>query len=150
VQIVELEHSSAAYPASVRPIQNSARAERVDDSRAHLGIGHDALAADEAEGHRQASMTAEIAAQGRAARIELLAEEKAMTRARDARNAKHRELPMVRIDKDYAFDGPHGTAGLLDLFEGRRQLIVGHFMFDPTWDDGCSSCSAGADEVSRA
>jgi len=54
---------------------------------------------------------------------------------------------MVRIDKDYVFDGPAGNASLLDLFEGRRQLIVGHFMFDPSWDDGCPSCSAGADEV---
>ena len=84
----------------------------------------------------------------RAARIELLAEEKAMTRARDALNVKRRELPMVAIEKDYVFQGPSGDVGLVDLFEGRRQLIVGHFMFDPSWDDGCPSCSAGADEVS--
>ncbi len=83
-----------------------------------------------------------------AARKELLAEEKAMTRARDALNTKRRELPMVRIDKDYVFEGPEGTAGLPDLFEGRRQLIVQHFMFDPSWDEGCPSCSAGADEIS--
>jgi predicted dithiol-disulfide oxidoreductase (DUF899 family) len=88
------------------------------------------------------------AAQWRAARVELLAEEKAMTRARDALNAKRRGLPMVRVDKVYAFEGPAGKASLLDLFDGRRQLIVGHFMFDPRWDDGCPSCSAGADEVS--
>ena len=82
------------------------------------------------------------------ARKELLAEEKALTRARDALNAKRRELPMVRIDKQYVFDGPRGEVGLLDLFEGRRQLIVQHFMFDPSWDDGCPSCTAGADEMS--
>jgi len=84
----------------------------------------------------------------RAARIELLAEEKAMTRARDALNAKRRRMPMVEVVKDYVFEGPQGEARLLDLFEGRRQLIVGHFMFDPSWEDGCPSCSAGADEVS--
>jgi len=84
----------------------------------------------------------------RSARIELLAEEKEMTRARDALSTKRRELPMVEIDEDYVFEGPGGNASLLDLFEGRLQLIVGHFMFDPSWDDGCSSCSAGADEVS--
>lgn len=84
----------------------------------------------------------------RAARKELLAEEKAMTRARDALNTKRRELPMVEIDKEYTFEGPEGKASLLDLFEGRRQLIVGHFMCDPDWEEGCPSCSAGADEVS--
>jgi len=85
----------------------------------------------------------------RAARVELLAEEKAMTRARDALNAKRRQLPMVEIDKQYVFEGPDGPASLLDLFAGRHQLIVQHFMFDPTWDDGCPSCSAGADEISK-
>lgn len=84
-----------------------------------------------------------------AARKELLAEEKAMTRARDKLNVKRRELPMVRITKDYVLDGPGGKATLLDLFEGRLQLIVSHFMFDPEWDDGCPSCSAGADEMSQ-
>src|SRR4051794_14360850 len=83
----------------------------------------------------------------RAARIELLAEEKAMTRARDALNVKRRELPMVEITKDYVFEGPDGKVGLVDLFEGRLQLIVGHFMFDPSWEDGCPSCTAGADEI---
>jgi predicted dithiol-disulfide oxidoreductase (DUF899 family) len=82
------------------------------------------------------------------ARKELLAEEKELTRRRDALNARRRRLPMVEIDKPYAFTGPQGHASLLDLFEGRRQLIVGHFMFDPRWEDGCPSCSAGADEVS--
>jgi predicted dithiol-disulfide oxidoreductase (DUF899 family) len=83
-----------------------------------------------------------------AARRELLAEEKEMTRRRDALNAKRRRLPMVEIEKDYVFTGPGGQATLLDLFDGRRQLIVRHFMFDPTWDDGCTSCTAGADEIS--
>ena len=55
---------------------------------------------------------------------------------------------MVEIVEDYVFTGPDGEARLLDLFEGRRQLILGHFMFDPSWDDGCPSCSAGADEIS--
>jgi predicted dithiol-disulfide oxidoreductase (DUF899 family) len=82
------------------------------------------------------------------ARKELLAEEKAMTRQRDALSARRRALPMVEITKDYRFTGPDGPAGLADLFEGRSQLIVGHFMFDPAWEDGCPSCSAGADEVS--
>ena len=83
-----------------------------------------------------------------AARKELLDEEKRLTRERDALNVRRRELPMVEITKPYAFTGPEGEAGLADLFEGRRQLIVGHFMFDPEWEDGCPSCSAGADEVS--
>jgi predicted dithiol-disulfide oxidoreductase (DUF899 family) len=83
-----------------------------------------------------------------AARKDLLAEEKAMTRARDALNTRRRELPMVKVEKTYTFTGPEGTVGLGDLFFGRRQLIVQHFMFDPSWDDGCSSCTAAADEVS--
>jgi len=55
---------------------------------------------------------------------------------------------MVRIERDYVFEGPDGSARLLDLFDGRRQLIVQHFMFDPSWEDGCPSCSAAADEIS--
>src|SRR5256714_8999024 len=83
-----------------------------------------------------------------AARKALLAEEKEMTRQRDALNAKRRRLPMVAVEKDYVFTGPDGQATLLDLFEGRRQLIVRHFMFDPSWEDGCPSCSAGVAEFS--
>jgi predicted dithiol-disulfide oxidoreductase (DUF899 family) len=82
------------------------------------------------------------------ARKELLAEEKAMTRARDELNTKRRELPMVKVDEDYVFDSPSGTRSLRELFDGRRQLIVQHFMFDPAWDDGCPSCTAAADESS--
>jgi predicted dithiol-disulfide oxidoreductase (DUF899 family) len=83
------------------------------------------------------------------ARKALLEKEKAMTRARDALNVERRMLPMVRIEKDYVFEGPNGKASLLDLFEGRVQLIVGHFMFDPRWENGCPGCSADADEISE-
>jgi predicted dithiol-disulfide oxidoreductase (DUF899 family) len=83
-----------------------------------------------------------------AARKELLVREKELTRKRDALSSDRRRLPMVRIEKEYEFEGPGGRAGLIDLFEGRRQLIVGHFMFDPSWEEGCPSCSAGADEIS--
>lgn len=83
-----------------------------------------------------------------AARKELLAREKAATRARDELNAARRSLPMVEIDKEYVFEGPHGKVTLLDLFEGRHQLIVQHFMFGPDWDAGCPSCTAGSDEIS--
>jgi predicted dithiol-disulfide oxidoreductase (DUF899 family) len=83
------------------------------------------------------------------ARKRLLEQEKDLTRKRDALNAERRRMPMVRIDKEYVLEGPDGPASLLDLFEGRRQLIVGHFMFDPRWEDGCPSCTAAADEVSR-
>jgi predicted dithiol-disulfide oxidoreductase (DUF899 family) len=76
-----------------------------------------------------------------AARRELLAKEKEATRTRDALRAERSALPMVRIEKAYEFEGPGGAVTLLDLFEGRRQLIVYHFMFDPSWDDGCSSCT---------
>lgn len=82
------------------------------------------------------------------ARTELLAAEKDLTRQRDALNTRRRELPMVPVDKDYVFEGPKGTVGLLDLFEGRRQLIIYHFMFHPEWEDGCPSCTAGTDEIS--
>jgi predicted dithiol-disulfide oxidoreductase (DUF899 family) len=84
-----------------------------------------------------------------AARRDLLDKEKELTRARDALNTERRRLPMVLVEKDYRFEGPAGEVGLLDLFEGCTQLIVGHFMFDPEWQDGCPSCSAGAEEMSR-
>ncbi|HYY74432.1 MAG TPA: DUF899 family protein, partial [Solirubrobacterales bacterium] len=66
-------------------------------------------------------------AEWQAARDKMLVKEKQATRARDALAAERRRLPMVRIDKDYVFDGPEGKASLLDLFEGRRQLIIYHF-----------------------
>jgi predicted dithiol-disulfide oxidoreductase (DUF899 family) len=83
-----------------------------------------------------------------AARKELLEKEKELTRQRDALNIERRNLPMVEIEKDYAFDGPNGKVHLIDMFEGRRQLIIYHFMFGPEWEDGCPSCTAGTDEIS--
>ena len=83
-----------------------------------------------------------------AARRELLEKEKDLTRQRDRLNTERRELPMVEVTKPYEFEGPGGTRSLLDLFEGRPQLIVYHFMFHPEWDDGCPSCTAGTDELS--
>lgn len=74
-------------------------------------------------------------------RKELLAEEKALTQHLDRVNAARRRLPMVKLDKAYTFEGPGGQAGLLDLFQGRRQLIVYHFMFDPAWEKGCMGCT---------
>ena len=84
-----------------------------------------------------------------AARKELLVKEKELTRARDRVNADRRRLPMVRVDKAYAFDGPDGPVSLLDLFEGRQQLVLHHFMFDPAWDQACASCSSAADGIGR-
>ena len=81
------------------------------------------------------------------ARKELLAREKQLTRQRDALNADRRRLPMVEIDKDYFFEGPAGRASLLDLFDGRRQLIVYHFMFAPEWEEGCPSCTGYVDAL---
>jgi predicted dithiol-disulfide oxidoreductase (DUF899 family) len=84
-----------------------------------------------------------------AARKALLAEEKEFTRARDRLNAQRRALPWVKVDKAYVFDGPRGKATLADLFAGRSQLIVQHFMFAPDWNEGCKSCSFWADGFER-
>ncbi len=90
-------------------------------------------------------------AEWQAAREKLLLKEKAATRARDALAAERRRLPMVRIDKDYVFEGSAGKASLLDLFDGRRQLIVYHFMFAPGvegWPSaGCPGCSMFVDQI---
>jgi predicted dithiol-disulfide oxidoreductase (DUF899 family) len=75
------------------------------------------------------------------ARKELLVKEKEFTRARDALSARRRELPMVKIERSYVFEGPNGPASLRDFFGKHRQLIVYHFMFDPAWAEGCKSCS---------
>ena len=83
-----------------------------------------------------------------AARRALLAKEKELTRQRDALNTERRNLPMVEIIEDYVLDGSQGPTPLRDVFEGRRQLIVYHFMFEPEWEDGCPSCTAGTDELS--
>lgn len=84
------------------------------------------------------------------ARKALLTEEKKLTRHRDQINAMRRRLPMVRVDKDYTFEGPEGALSLRDLFGETRQLLIGHFMFDPSWENGCSSCTHLADEISPA
>ncbi len=76
-----------------------------------------------------------------AARRAHLEQEKALTKESDRVNAERRRLPMVKLEKSYVFSGPDGERSLLDLFEGRRQLIVYHFMFDPEWDEGCSGCT---------
>lgn len=86
-------------------------------------------------------------AEWRAARQELLVKEKAATRARDALNAERRRLPMVAVDREYVFEGGDGKVALADLFEGRRQLVVYHFMFAPEWDAGCRSCSGFLDQI---
>ncbi|MFI9384578.1 DUF899 domain-containing protein [Kutzneria sp. NPDC052558] len=82
-----------------------------------------------------------------AERKALLAREEQLAAAYEAVRAARRELPMVRVDKDYVYEGEHGKATLLDLFEGRRQLIVYHFMFDPSWDQGCKWCSYLVDNI---
>ncbi|MGH7897535.1 MAG: DUF899 domain-containing protein [Candidatus Binatia bacterium] len=77
----------------------------------------------------------------------LRAKEKAQTRARDALAAERRRLPRVRIDKDYVFDGLKGKARLVDLFDGRRQLVLYHFMFGPNQEVGCDGCSMFVDQL---
>ena len=84
------------------------------------------------------------------ARRAFLLEEKAFTRARDELARKRRELPWVRIDKRYEFDAPNGCETLGDLFAGRSQLIIQHFMFGPGWEEGCVGCSFNADHVDGA
>jgi predicted dithiol-disulfide oxidoreductase (DUF899 family) len=83
------------------------------------------------------------------ARKDLLKEEKEVTLRQEALNARRRELPMVKLDKDYVFEGPDGKASLLDIFERRRQLIVYHFMFGPDDDEGHNSCSLMVDNISH-
>jgi predicted dithiol-disulfide oxidoreductase (DUF899 family) len=82
-----------------------------------------------------------------AASKQLLAKEKEFTRQRDALNSERRGLPMVEIDKKYFFEGADGTGSLLGLFEGRGQLLIYHFMFDPAWEEGCRSCSLLVDSI---
>jgi predicted dithiol-disulfide oxidoreductase (DUF899 family) len=82
------------------------------------------------------------------ARTQLLRKEKQLTAERDRLNTERRNLPMVEVVDDYRFDGPGGQVSLLDMFEGRRQLIIYHFMFGPDWDEGCPSCTAGTEEMS--
>ncbi|MFZ3234377.1 MAG: thioredoxin family protein [Stellaceae bacterium] len=82
-----------------------------------------------------------------AERIKLLAEEKQLTRERDRLSAARRALPWMRVEKHYVFDTPQGKRTLADLFEGRSQLVVDHFMLGPGWGEGCIGCSFGADHI---
>src|SRR5262245_13929606 len=84
------------------------------------------------------------------ARKALLAEEKALTKARDRIAQARRDLPWVKIEKRYEFDTADGKQTLADLFEGRSQLIVQHFMFGPDWKAGCPGCSFSADHADAA
>jgi predicted dithiol-disulfide oxidoreductase (DUF899 family) len=88
-----------------------------------------------------------------AALEEMLVKEKALTRARDALAAERRRMPRMAVEKDYGFEGPDGRVSLLDLFDGRRQLVVYRFFFEPGvmgWpDSGCRGCSFGADQVAH-
>src|SRR4051812_9251945 len=78
-----------------------------------------------------------------------LAHKKEYTRARDRLSEERRALPWVKVDKSCVFDGPDGKQTLADLFSGRNQLVVQHFMFAPDWDEGCKSCSFWADGFER-
>src|SRR6185437_9850694 len=80
-------------------------------------------------------------------RKKLLAQEKELTKQRDCINAERRRLPMVKIEKNYVFEGPNGKRTFKDLFDCRRQLIVYHFMFDPNWDKGCPACTRHVDAI---
>jgi predicted dithiol-disulfide oxidoreductase (DUF899 family) len=84
------------------------------------------------------------------ARRDLLAREKELTRLRDEVSRHRRELPWVKIEKEYVFDGPNDKETLADLFEDRSQLVVYHFMFGPDWEEGCKSCSYLADHFDGA
>ena len=96
------------------------------------------------EGHRVVSHEEWLAA-----RKELLRKEKELTRLRDELSRQRRDLPWERVDKTYRFDGPDGQETLSQLFAGRSQLVVYHFMFDPAWEAGCKSCSFWADNFDR-
>ena len=85
-----------------------------------------------------------------AARQQLLLREKEFTRLRDQLNAERLALPWVRIEKPYVFEGPNGRETLTDLFDGRSQLVVKHFMFGPDWTDGCVGCSFELDNLAGA
>ena len=80
-------------------------------------------------------------------RKKLLAKEKELTRQKDRVNAERRRLPMVKVTKDYTFNGPEGKVSLLDLFKDHRQLIVHHFMFGPDWEKGCPGCTGHVNAI---
>src|SRR2546421_6519811 len=81
------------------------------------------------------------------ARKALLAKEKEFTRQRDELSRRRRELPWVTVDKNYVFEGTTGKESLAELFDGRSQLIIYHFMLGPGWEEGCKSCSFLADHI---
>ena len=85
-----------------------------------------------------------------AARKKLLVKEKRLTRERDALAAERRQLPWVKVEKNYVFEGPNGKVTLADLFDGKSQLIIYHFMFGPDWQEGCPSCSFNMDHTDGA
>jgi predicted dithiol-disulfide oxidoreductase (DUF899 family) len=85
-----------------------------------------------------------------AARKQLLAREKELTRLRDRLHAERQRLPWTKVDKEYVFDGPAGQQTLAELFDGRSQLIVKHFMMGPGWEEGCVGCSFSSDLVDGA
>src|ERR1700683_4034948 len=85
-----------------------------------------------------------------AARKKLLAKEKQLTRERDALAAERRQLPWVKVEKNYVFDGPNGKVTLADLFMGNSQLIIYHLMFGPEWKEACPSCSFNMDHTDGA
>src|SRR5437660_10790134 len=85
-----------------------------------------------------------------AARKELLRKEKEFSRLRDELSRQRRALPREKVEKTYVFEGPRGKETLVDLFDGRSQLIVYHFMFGPGWKEGCPSCSYLADHFDGA
>ncbi|MBE2223616.1 MAG: DUF899 family protein, partial [Anaerolineae bacterium] len=82
-----------------------------------------------------------------AARETLLVHEKELTKHQDQVSAERRRLPMVKVDKTYIFDGPEGKQSLYDLFAEQHQLIVYHFMFHPTWQDGCLGCTGFVNDL---
>lgn len=90
-----------------------------------------------------------VAAEGEwlAARLKLLEDEKELTKQMDRVNAERRRLPMVKVEKDYLFDTPSGKKSLLDLFEGRKQLLIYHFMFEPDAETGCMGCTGYVDAL---
>ena len=88
--------------------------------------------------------------QALAARLKLLHEEKELLRLQDKLAAKRRTLPWVKIEKDYVFDAPAGRVRLADLFDGRSQLVIQHFMLGPGWEQGCKSCSFMMDHFNAA
>ncbi len=97
-------------------------------------------------------MNREVVSEGEwlVARKDLLTREKEFNHQRDALSKARRSLPWIKIDKEYVFDGPDGKETLSDLFDGRSQLIVYHFMLGPDWEEGCKSCSYLADHFDGA